>query len=244
MTSTKGLFGRPTYLGKSGNLTLTDAHYGRLINVTSTGTITLPDAATVGSGWFCRVRQGGGAATVARAGSDTIELWADSGLTSVLLASQGDEIEIVSTGSGWVASGRIKVRAIMSSSTDQTIATATLTTLTFSTAATDTHSMFENSTAEKYEVPFSGVYYVQYDGVVDGSASFSFTTSIVTTVGINAAFVSQASASIADTEMHALATVQLTRGDEIWLTAYQVSGGGKDIQNMTELCFWEVLRVG
>jgi len=64
-------------------LTLTSLHHGRVIRCTAALTLTLPAAATLAPGWWCRVkhRGGGGVVTLACQGSDTID-----GSASVTLA--------------------------------------------------------------------------------------------------------------------------------------------------------------
>lgn len=87
------------YLAVSTNSTLTTSNQRQLIDVNATSapiTITLPSAATVGSGWAVQIRKSDASAnlvTIARSGSDTI-----NGVTSLPLAVQHQSFILFSLG--------------------------------------------------------------------------------------------------------------------------------------------------
>ena len=163
--------GQVAVLSKAGAYTIVSGDYGATINVTAAATMTLPDAATVGSGWWCRVRRpalaGGTNVTVSRAGTDTIAFGSDGTETSLLLAGDGDYVDVVSDGANWVATGNITVALNVYSGwpnpVTQSVPSATITTLEFNSINRDTHSGFNVSTFE-YTVPLSGAYNIR--GVV------------------------------------------------------------------------------
>lgn len=87
------------YLAVSTNSTLTASNQRQLIDVNATSgviTITLPSAATVGSGWAVQIRKSDSSAnlvTISRAGSDTI-----NGATTLSLAVQHQSLILFSLG--------------------------------------------------------------------------------------------------------------------------------------------------
>lgn len=87
------------YLALSASSTLTVSNQRQLIDVNATAgviTITLPSAATVGSGWAVQIRKSDATAnlvTIARAGSDTI-----NGATTLSLAVQHQSLILFSLG--------------------------------------------------------------------------------------------------------------------------------------------------
>lgn len=96
------------YVAVTGSKILSHADQGAVQNsVSGTPEITLPDAATVGSGWPVRIRHGGSNTTVVPTGSDTVEMGLNAVLTSIQLSTRGDFINLTSTGIGWVAEGII-----------------------------------------------------------------------------------------------------------------------------------------
>lgn len=88
------------YLAVSANTTLTNANQRQLIDVNATAaaiTVTLPAAATVGSGWAIEIRKSDASinlVTISRAGSDTI-----NGATTLPLAVQHQSFILFSLGS-------------------------------------------------------------------------------------------------------------------------------------------------
>jgi hypothetical protein len=88
------------YLAVSANTTLTTTNQRQLIDVNATSaaiTITLPAAATVGSGWVVQIRKSDASTnlvTISRAGSDTI-----NGATTLPLAVQHQSFILFSLGS-------------------------------------------------------------------------------------------------------------------------------------------------
>lgn len=87
------------YLAVSANTTLTTSNQRQLIDASATAgviTITLPSAATVGSGWAVQIRKSDASAnlvTISRAGSDTI-----NGATTLSLAVQHQSLILFSLG--------------------------------------------------------------------------------------------------------------------------------------------------
>lgn len=87
------------YLAVSANTTLTTSNQRQLIDANATSaaiTITLPSAATVGSGWAVQIRKSDASAnlvTISRAGSDTI-----NGATTLSLAVQHQSLILFSLG--------------------------------------------------------------------------------------------------------------------------------------------------
>jgi hypothetical protein len=164
----------PSYTTKTAAYPIVAADYGKTLLATSlaaTVAFTLPDAATVGSGWWVKVirgaNTGGYNLTVDRAGSDTIAFGSDTTETSIILAGDGDHLELVSTGSGWVASGNttvaLNVYNAFPTPSAQTITTSTITTVAWGSTNRDTHGGMNLGT-ETYTIPLSGLYH--FDAIV------------------------------------------------------------------------------
>jgi microcystin-dependent protein len=88
--------------------TLGSTHYGKMILANPTGgsfALTLPSAATAANGTRIKVRHDGtsGTVSVTAAGADQIKSPSGTGAAYQLTTAQ-QEVELVSTGSGWIAS--------------------------------------------------------------------------------------------------------------------------------------------
>lgn len=88
-------------LARTTGTTVTTSDCGRLIDGTSSWTLTLPTASSAGDGWAIAVRNSGtGTITLDPAGSEQID-----GAATVALAA-GDACFVVCTGSAWRTVGR------------------------------------------------------------------------------------------------------------------------------------------
>lgn len=111
-----------------------------IVSVTDTSaarTITLPDAATAGSGATFTVKdESGGAAThnitIVRAGSNTIE-----GATSKVISANYGWVRVMSTGAAWIVLADFSTNALTGKSIDLATNTVTGTTAQFNTALSD-----------------------------------------------------------------------------------------------------------
>jgi len=256
----------PAYETQSGNDTLTAADYGRFINcsgMTGDTTITLPSAATVGNGWWVRIiRDSNDVAekvTVSRAGSDTIRYGSDLSLTSLLMVGDGDYLDFVSTGSGWLAMGNLTVylhAKVNLVSGGQTISNATITKIAYDNVEDDPHSAFD-ATDDDYTIPFSGQYYVTASSIFQTIGSVNYDVFMYMYVNNTNVEISHGGGISADSgSQNSFNQVQLSgihdfvKGDVVDIRCQQLSGATRNINDsdfngeLSTMTAWRMVRLG
>lgn len=256
----------PAYEAQSGNDTLTAADYGRYIHcsgMTGDTTITLPDAATVGNGWWVRIiRDSNDVAekvTVSRAGSDTIRYGSDLSLTSILMVGDGDYLDLVSTGSGWLAIGNLTVylhAKVNLVSGGQTITNATITQISYDNVEDDPHSGF-NATDDEYTIPFSGQYYVTASSIFQTIGGVNYDVFMYIYKNDTSVEISKGGGIAADSgSPNSFNQVQLSgihdfvKGDVVDIRCQQLSGGTRNINDsdfngeLSTMTAWRMVRIG
>lgn len=256
----------PSYEAQSGNDTLTAADYGRYINcsgMTGDTTITLPDAATAGNGWWVRIiRDSNDVAekvTVSRAGSDTITYGSDTSLTSLLMVGDGDYLDIVSTGSGWLAMGNLTVylhSKVNLVSAGQIINNATITKISYDNVEDDPHSGFD-ATDDDYTIPFSGQYYVTASSIFQTIGSVNYDVFMYMYVNGSTVEISKGGGISADSgSQNSFNQVQLSgihdfvKGDVVDIRCQQLSGAARNINDSdftgeeSTMTAWRMVRIG
>ena len=97
-TIADGLLMTPNLQSLSSNYSITANDRGKIFLVNSASTLTLPDASSVGSGFFLTVKQNGGnTVSILPSGGDTID-----GGSNVNLTGKYASAQLVSDGSNWV----------------------------------------------------------------------------------------------------------------------------------------------
>lgn len=192
-----------------------------ILGNTNAITLTLP-AASSNSGKVFVIKKIGSdtnAVTVARAGSDTID-----GVTSLVLTTQYDYVQIISDGSAtWeVVSGLSRVLVTAYGSTTSCASGATVD-VVWSTESVDSHAAFDGTT---FTAPKAGVYQLSAQVLTAGSAGTSggYTFQLVlngTTTGSYFVPHSQASANMALVYSR---IVKLASGDTIKMKYNQNTG--------------------
>ncbi|KKN90073.1 hypothetical protein LCGC14_0231860 [marine sediment metagenome] len=250
---------QPVFFEESSDITLVETDHGRTLHITDTATVTLPDAAAAGPGWTIRVMKYSAGverpATIVPAGADTIELWADPGLTSILLFTSGDYLDLISTGSGWVASGEVIVKmSVILNAETQVVANTTNTVVEFDAVGADTHSGWEGVQPYHYEIPFSGYYLLNTVVIVDeGSSPHGWDVSIRRVVSGPStewiALTRNLMPGTGDEDNLSLLSMWnwLAKGEEVLVMVRQDSGGNLNIQGSTvrqEQTQFEIVRLG
>jgi hypothetical protein len=137
------------------------------------GTLTLPDAATVGNNWFVQVRNGGtGSLTVACAGSDTF-----NGSASVIL-QQADSCLIACSGTAFFSVGLGKNTQFNFSQLVKTVASGTYTLTSSEASNTIQKYISSGNLAGNVTIivpPTIQIYYIQ--NATTTSASYTLTIS-------------------------------------------------------------------
>jgi len=137
------------------------------------GTLTLPDAATVGNNWFVQVRNGGtGSLTVAGAGSDTF-----NGSASVIL-QQADSCLIACSGTAFYSVGLGKNTQFNFSQLVKTVASGTYTLTSSEASNTIQKYISSGNLAGNVTIivpPTIQIYYIQ--NATTTSASYTLTIS-------------------------------------------------------------------
>jgi hypothetical protein len=257
----------PTYEAQASSDTLVAADYGRTIYCTGlTGdiTITLPSASAVGSGWWVRIVRGpndnGEDVTISRAGSDVIEYGSDAGLTSLLLTGDGDYMDMVSTGSSWVALGQLRVHLNVYpdfplGASGQTVSTGSYTDVLYDTVNSDSHSGFNASTYE-YTVPFSGNWYVTASAIFETGSGTDYFASIDLFLSGSGATVSFGGTVPADTANNSFQQIQASgiwnyqKGDVLKVRVAHTHGSNRQINDSdfinenANMTLWEMTRLG
>jgi len=256
-----------TYEGQGSSDTLTAADYGRTIYCTGlTGdiTITLPDSATVGSGWWVKIVRGandnGEDVTISRAGSDTITWGSDSALTSLLLTGDGDHMELVSTGSGWIATGDMQVTLNVYpdfplGTTGQTVSTGTFTDIQYDVVNQDSHSGFNTGTYE-YTVPFSGNWLVTASAVFETGSGTDYFAAIYINQSGTGDTLQFGGTVPADTGNNSFQQIQLNgvwnfeKGAVLKVRCQHTHGSNRQINDSdfigegANMTLWEMIRLG
>lgn len=230
-------------IGADTTIVLADSSGGNI-------TLTLPDPTVYEKRLIIHHSVGGNKVTISKYDSDTVVLTGGETSDTIIMATQGDSVELVSDGTNWVALTRkIRVHAWGKVFNNPTIAASVQVAPNCNIEAEDTHGTFTNTTSF-FEVPpgCSGRYEFWCDLRIDSdtatwakndyvqsririNATTPTTGGTVASVGLTQYPVNGASGTV--TILVAVATYQyfLNEGDDVYFNIYQDSASTLEVQS-------------